>query len=67
MKKGIKIDTKLTKGNKGSLPFLKNGTENSFVMGEVLSNGLSTISDSKVSSDPLKTGLNFTYLNEAKI
>ena len=68
MKKGIKIDMKLTKGNKGSLTLSLNaGTKSSFVMGEVLSNGLSTIPDSKISSDPIKKGLNFAYLNEVKI
>ena len=56
-----KIDMKLTKGNKGSLTLSLNaGTENSLVMGEVLSNGLSTIPSSTAGSTPLKKGLNFT-------
>ena len=61
MGKELKIDMKLTKGNKGSHTLSLNaGTENSFVMGEVLSNGLSTIPSLTVSSDPLRKGLNFT-------
>ena len=61
MKKYLKIDSKLANGNKGSLTLSLNaGTENSLVMGEVLSNGLSTIPSSKAGSTPLKTGLNFT-------
>ena len=61
MKKYLKIDSKLTNGNKGSLTLSLNaGTENSLVMGEVLSNGLSTIPSSKAGSTPLKKGLNFT-------
>jgi len=61
MKKYLKIDSKLTNGNKGSRTLSLNaGTENSFVMGEVLSNGLSTIPSSKAGSTPLKRGLNFT-------
>ena len=60
MKKDMIIDVKLTKGNKGSHTLSLNaGTENSFVMGEVLSNGLSTVPSSTVSSDPIKKGLNF--------
>jgi len=61
MKKELKIDMKLIDGNKGSLTLSLNaGTENSLVMGEVLSNGLITGLPSTVSSDPLKTGLNST-------
>ena len=61
MKKELKIDMKLIDGNKGSLTLSLNaGTKNSLVMGEVLSNGLSTIPSSKAGSTPLKTGLNFT-------
>ena len=61
MKKELKIDMKLIDGNKGSLTLSLNaGTENSLVMGEVLSNGLSTIPSSKAGSTPLKKGLNFT-------
>ena len=61
MKKYLKIDSKLIDGNKGSLTLSLNaGTKNSLVMGEVLSNGLSTIPSSKAGSTPLKTGLNFT-------
>ena len=61
MKKELKIDMKLIDGNKGSLTLSLNaGTENSLVMGEVLSNGLSTILSSKAGSTPLKKGLNFT-------
>ncbi len=60
MKKDFKIDAKLTNGNKGSLTLSLNaGTKSSFVMGEVLSNGLSTVPSSTVSSDPIKKGLNF--------
>ena len=61
MKKELKIDMKLIDGNKGSLTLSLNaGTKNSLVMGEVLSNGLSTIPSSKAGSTPLKKGLNFT-------
>ena len=61
MKKELKIIKELTNGNKGSLTLSLNaGTENSLVMGEVLSNGLSTIHSSKAGSTPLKKGLNFT-------
>ena len=68
MKKELKIIKELTKGNKGSLTLSLNaGTENSLVMGEVLSNGLVSILSSKVSSDPLKTRLNPTSFNEVTI
>ena len=61
MKKELKIDMKLIDGNKGSLTLSLNaGTENSLVMGEVLSNGLSTILSSKAVAVPIKKGLNFT-------
>ena len=60
MKKDFKIDMKLIDGNKGSLTLSLNaGTKNSLVMGEVLSNDLSTIPNSKAGSTPLKKGLNF--------
>ena len=56
----MKIDMKLTKKVADSLSVLKHGVKNSLVMGAVDSLGLSTIPSSKVSSDPLKKGLNFT-------
>ena len=61
MKKELKIDMKLIDGNKGSLTLSLNaGTKNSLVMGEVLSNGLSTIPSLKAGSTLIKKGLNFT-------
>ena len=61
MKKELKIDMKLIDGNKGSLTLSLNaGTKNSLVMGEVLSNDLSTIPSSKAVAVPIKKGLNFT-------
>ena len=61
MKKELKIIKELTNGNKGSLTLSLNaGTENSLVMGEVLSNGLITGLSSKAGSTPLKTSLNST-------
>jgi Neuraminidase (sialidase) len=60
MKKDMKFDMKLTKKVADSLSVLKHGVKNSLVMGAVDGLGLSTIPSSKVSSDPLKKGLNFT-------
>ena len=67
MKKELKIIKKLTKKVEGSLPFLKNGIKRLVVLIATDKIGLITVPSSKVSSDPLKKGLNFTIFNEVTI
>ena len=54
------IIMKLTNKAGASPASLKCRAENSLVMGEVLSNDLSTIPSSKAVAVPIKKGLNFT-------
>tara|TARA_B110000196_G_scaffold286431_1_gene270129 strand:- start:116 stop:319 length:204 start_codon:yes stop_codon:yes gene_type:complete len=67
MKKDKKIDMKLTNKTGASLALLKNGTKRSVVLIAVDKVGSSTVLGSKVSSDPLNLGLNFTIFNEVTI
>ena len=66
MKKYLKIIKKLTHKVGGSLPLpLGSGTKRSVTLIEADKVGLITVLDSKVSSDPLKKGLNFlSFLGE---
>jgi hypothetical protein len=60
MKKELKIIEKLTNKVEGSLPFLKNGIKRLVVLIETDKVGLIAVLGSKISSDPLDLGLNFT-------
>tara|TARA_Y100000758_G_scaffold224040_1_gene161865 strand:- start:450 stop:656 length:207 start_codon:yes stop_codon:yes gene_type:complete len=61
MKKELEINMKLTNKVGGSLPLsLGSRTKRLVIPVEAGKVGLLTVLDSKVSSDPLKIGLNFT-------